>query len=416
MRTSRCSRPIVASFLLAGALAGCSGSGESGPLPLPEPQSLEAGITRIATRLSSAEFLGRDEGTPGGIAARAYLLEEWKACGIEPLVDGGYEQPILTGKGANILGRIRGTDPSLADRHVLVSAHYDHLGEDCDDGPYCPGAYDNAAAVGIVIQVACGLAANPPARSVIVAHWDAEEPPTVRTDKMGSNFYAANPLIPLSSLDASIVLDLTGTGMWPGYGGHFVMGSETSPQLTALVASATVPDGLTIFRGSLHTIEEQSFGHHPWSDYDAFRNAGVPVLFLSDGQTKVYHLATDTIDKVDMAKAGREASYLAGLVRTLAEAEVTPVFAPADDYLHDARTVTAILEDALLEGGGVSLLGLQPESIASLQGDSVKLAATLARLEGGATATADDIAIIRIAVQRVMCLASQLPDFLCQAL
>ncbi len=436
MRTLSQSAPMVLSILVAAGLAGCAGSTagagddasgtdglgtdappEVSPLPpLPDPASFETEILRIATRLSSPDFTGRDEGTPGGIAARAYLLEEWQKCGIEPLVAGGFEQPILTGAGANILGRIAGTDPARTDRNVLVSAHYDHLGEHCEGGVYCPGAYDNAVAVGIVIQVACALAADRPARSVIVAHWDAEEPPTVRTDKMGSNFYAANPLVPLSQVDAAIVLDLTGAGMWPGYGGHFAMGSETSPQLTAVVDAARVPDGLKVFRGSLHTIEEQSFGHHPWSDYDAFRNAGVPVLFLSDGQTKVYHLAADTIDKVDIPKAGREASYLWGVVRALADAVGTPVFQPANDYLHDARTVNVIVDDALVEGGGVSLLGLQPESIAALQGDAVKLKATLASLEGGATATDADIGVIRISVQRVMCLASQLPDILCQAL
>ena len=233
---------------------------------------------------------------------------------------------------------------------------------------------------------------------------------------MGSNFYAANPLIPLSQLDAVIVMDLAGTGLWPGYAGHFAMGSETSPQLAAVVEAARVPDGLKVFRGSLHTIEEQSFGHHPWSDYDAFRNAGVPVLFLSDGQTKVYHLGTDTMDKIDMPKAGREASYLFGLVQTLADTMLTPVFEPREDYLHDARTVNTILDDALVAGGGISLLDLQPESVAALEGDAVKLKATLARLEGGATASEEDIGIIRISVQRVMCLASQLPDVLCQVL
>jgi hypothetical protein len=383
---------------------------------LPDPASFEEGIVEMVTKLASPELAGRDEGTPGGIAAREYVLGLWKACGIEPLAGTGYEQPILTGAGANLLGRIPGSDPARTDRHVLISAHYDHLGTDCADGAYCPGAYDNAVAVAIVTRLACALAADPPARSVIVAAWDAEEPPAFRTEKMGSKYYVANPLVPLAQVDVAIVLDLTGSALWPGYAGHFAIGAETSPRLTAVVDAAAVPEGLEVFRGALHTVEEQVFGHHPWSDYDDFRTAGVPVLFLSDGQTKVYHRAGDTPASVDIVKAGREAAFLSGLLGTLANATETPVFDLGTDYLYDARMVTEVLADALAPGDGVSLLGLQPESIDALKADAERLAGTLARLEGGAIATDADVKNIRTAVQRVMCLSSQLSELLCMAL
>src|SRR5690606_16053853 len=117
--------------------------------------------------------------------------------------------------------------------------------------------------------------------SVLVALWDAEEPPTFLTDAMGSAFFVQNPTIPLDQIDVAITLDLVGAGLWPDYAGHFVIGAETSLAVADAVDSVMAPEGLKVFRGGLHLIEQTPFGLQPWSDYDAFRAAEVPVLFLS---------------------------------------------------------------------------------------------------------------------------------------
>lgn len=392
--------------------AGTDGGADTGGAI--DPAAYEAEIERIAGRLSAPDLEGRDEGTPGGAAARAFLLEEWRRCGIEPVAEGGFEQAVTTGDGTNVVGRIVGTDPTLRERYVLVSAHYDHLG--MADGELHPGAYDNAVAVAIVIGVACRLAADPPARSLLIAHWDAEEPPTVRTDKMGSAFYVAHPLVPLAQTDVAVVLDLTGAGLWPGYTGHVALGAETSPQVTAAVAAAPVPEGLKLLRGGLHLAEEQISGHHAWSDYDAFRDAAVPVLFLSDGQTRIYHTPEDTMDAVDVPKAGREAAYLLGLVEGLANAAETPTWAPRDDYANDAETTRTLLEDANGPAGIAATLDIPETTADKLLQDRDAVDAVATRLRAGGTATEEDIATLRRGVQRVMCICSPLPAMLCDVL
>jgi len=67
----------------------------------------------------------------------------------------------------NVVGVVRGTgDRSLPP--VLLSAHFDGLGAGAD-GTFLPCAVDNAAGVALVLEVASRLAADPPARDVVVA-------------------------------------------------------------------------------------------------------------------------------------------------------------------------------------------------------------------------------------------------------
>ncbi|HEY3355087.1 MAG TPA: M28 family peptidase [Polyangia bacterium] len=407
----------VLALLGFGLVVGCGGGTSATPdagtedaaatQDATDPQA-EAELRRIVAALADDAMGGRAPGTAGGAAARAFLAAEWTRCGIAPIGD-TFEQPIGASGGVNLVGRIAGADPTLRERHLVLSAHYDHIGE-CG-GAICNGAYDNATAVAAVVQVACALAASPPARSVLVAHWDAEEPPAFLTADMGSEYFAAHPLAPLASLDAAIVLDLVGEDLWPGYLGHFVLGAETSAETAAAVAATAVPAGLEVAHGGLHLVEETPFGHQPWSDYDAFRTRGVPVVFLSDGQNKRYHEPSDDVDGVDFPKLAREAAYLLALTRGLANATATPVFvAGGADHASDAATALAALTRALGAGGIVAALGLGADTRAQLAADLAAVTTIAGRLQAGGVASAADLAALRRGVQRLMCLAGPLYD------
>jgi len=68
----------------------------------------------------------------------------------------------------NLLAQVPGSDPSLAP--VLLGAHYDT----CDS---LPGADDNAAAVAVLLEVAAQMADETLERPVILAFFDAGDPP-----------------------------------------------------------------------------------------------------------------------------------------------------------------------------------------------------------------------------------------------
>jgi hypothetical protein len=235
---------------------------------------------------------------------------------------------------------------------------------------------------------------------------------------MGSEFYAANPTVPLAQIDVAIALDLTGAELWPGFKGHAIFGTETSPEVRAVIDGITVPSEIDPLISGLHLFEELvTGGHLPLSDYDAFRNRDVPVVFLSDGTNKTYHTPNDDAVGIAGDKLEAEAKLLVRLTFALGQSPTTPTFDDQGlDALTDARTLSSLLAAATRSDGIVSSLGLSATSANNIASDQTAVNAVKDKLEGGGTANGSDIATLRGALQRVQCLAgSSYSEFICNA-
>lgn len=214
--------------------------------------------------LCSKECLPRLPGSRGGTAARSFLAERLADLELSPIGGANYEQPIPAINGANLLAVI----PGKGDRFVLIGAHYDAAGWDN------PGADDNAAAVAITLEVASDLASRELDRSVVIALFDAEEPPYFLSPAMGSQWFVDHPSVPLGSLDLMICLDLVGHALGPGElpdairNSVFVLGAEKSTGTGALVDALPDVDGIVPRRVDNYIVP-------PMSDYDAFMTAGI---------------------------------------------------------------------------------------------------------------------------------------------
>ena len=108
---------------------------------------------------------------------------------------------------ANVLGVLRGSDPGLADQHIIYTAHYDHLGTgepDAEGDTIYNGARDNASGVGMVLAIGRAFAALPerPRRSIMLALVAAEEQGLI-----GSEYYAQHPTVPPGLIAANINYD-----------------------------------------------------------------------------------------------------------------------------------------------------------------------------------------------------------------
>jgi len=108
---------------------------------------------------------------------------------------------------ANVLGVLRGSDPALADQHIIYTAHYDHLGTgepDADGDTIYNGARDNASGVGMVLAIGRAFAALPerPRRSIMLALVAAEEQGLI-----GSQYYAQHPTMLPGLIAANINYD-----------------------------------------------------------------------------------------------------------------------------------------------------------------------------------------------------------------
>ena len=352
--------------------------------------------------MSSDELAGRKPGTDAAVRARTIIRSALEGCGYT------VTEQKTSGPGINLIAVQR--DVPHRPRRVLVSAHYDHLG--VIDGKVMNGADDNAAAVGSVVELACRIskietsAAAPTApeittrqASLVVAFWDTEEPPFFMTPDMGSAWFVANPTLPLESIDVSIVLDLVGHELWPGFPSHVVLGAETSSAIESAVTATPSPPGLDIVQASLHLVEAivsmGATGHRQsWSDYHAFRESRVPVLFLSNGQGHHYHRPTDDFDTLDLTKLGLQTDWLVALVDRLLTSSTRPRFEDRDERPEiDAAAARHLVQGALTHIGSN---GPGTEHF-----DRAPLAADLGRLRTDISTLS-----LRRAVQRVQCYAS----------
>ena len=146
---------------------------------------------------------------------------------------------------------------------MLLAAHYDAC------GPDNPGADDNAAAVAVVLDVAERLHSTELDRSVIIALFDAEEPPYFMTPDMGSQWLVDHPTVPLDRIDMMICLDLVGHDLGPESlppevrESIFVLGAEKSAGTGPLMDELPEQPGIRPRRIDNYIIPSMS-------DYDAF--------------------------------------------------------------------------------------------------------------------------------------------------
>jgi hypothetical protein len=241
----------------------------------------------------------------------------------------------------NVAGLLRGSDPTRAGEHVVVTGHLDHLGvrEDAQgDDNIRNGALDNASGIAAVLEMARLLAASPrPARSVLFLAVTAEE-----KGLQGSRAFGERPTVPLASIVANVNLDMI-TAIYP-LKSLVAMGAEHS-SLGPLARAAAEEAGYSV----VAEMEPEEM-HFVRSDQFSFVRKGVPAIAFraapasSDPavdaaavhehwKRNVYHSvddeATQAIDYPSMARWGRANL---GLVRAIAEAGERPRWNPGDDF------------------------------------------------------------------------------------
>ncbi len=155
------------------------------------------------------------------------------------------------------------------DELVVYTAHYDHLGISTPDArgdSIYNGFSDDAAGCAMLLTIAEAMARGPrPERSVLFLFLTGEE-----RGLLGSDYFAAHPLVPPERIDAAVNLDA---------------GAPPAPNVTWLIAGG---DRSTL--GALAAEVAQragwkatSAGTSPNSDYYPLLRIGVPAVFLIPG-------------------------------------------------------------------------------------------------------------------------------------
>jgi hypothetical protein len=200
-------------------------------------------------------------------------------------------------RSANVVGLVKGTDPSVNDEYIAVGAHLDHVGQ--ENGVVFNGADDNASGSVAVLEAAEAVAMNPPRRSVIFILYTGEE-----MEFMGSQYFVLNPPVPLENIVANINLDMVGRPDGEAHELATNVGGDQASEIKAMIDSVN----------SRHTHLLLDYGYDQFfkmSDQVSFYLAGIPVVFLHSGDHEDVHKATDDAEKIDyeFLKEATELAY-----------------------------------------------------------------------------------------------------------
>jgi hypothetical protein len=323
----------------------------------------EAELKEHVAFLASPELGGRRD--EGGRKAAAWLVERFKEAGLKPLPGkAGWLQEV-PGKdggaalGTNVVGFLPGSDEKLAREHVILSAHFDHLGKRGED--LYPGADDNASGVAALLEAIEAFQKGGPAkRTLCFVAFDLEE-----RGLIGSQHFADHPPFPLEDLALFITCDMLGRSLGDIVNDAvFVLGTEHAPELRALVEGQETETEGRLKAGFLGT---DLIGTR--SDYGPFRARGVPYLFFSTGEHRDYHKPTDVPDRIEYGKLTKIARLLYRVTRAAADAPERPVFVkqPEPD-LREVKLVSRILGTVAAHSGKLGLSEMDHAALTELRG------------------------------------------------
>ena len=306
--------------------------------PTTERDGVAGRLRADVERLARPE--GRRVGSSGHAGAAAYLVERLAALALEPYVGEAFSLPYPDDDGtfANLVGVVPGRDRTSPP--ILIGAHYDTAGD-------LPGADDNAAAVAIALEAARRLVARPAERDVVIALFDAEEPPYFHTYLMGSTRFVEDQAV--GPFHAALIMDLVGHDVpVPGLEDLvFVTGMETDPALEGVLLGQPTQPGLR-FATALNRYVGDMSDHH------AFRLNRVPYLFLSCGRWPHYHAPSDTPEKLAYPKMAATVDLVDGIVRDVAGRSLHGPWEGYDTTLTDVATMRAAAGE-WLEAHGIPL-------------------------------------------------------------
>jgi Zn-dependent M28 family amino/carboxypeptidase len=297
-------RLVAASAVLAASAHGQSSGRQPAPAPSTFPSLDSAQLVRDLFTLAADSMEGRRVGTPGGARARTYLLGRIRQIGLSP-IGAAVESPFSTTgrggtkvEGVNLVTLVKGT--KIPDRYIVLTAHYDHVGT--RNGTVHPGSDDNASGTSAVLAIAAWLKAHPPAHSVIIAWFDAEE-----VGELGSKAFVANPPVPLDRMVANVNLDMVSRN---DKGELYAAGGALNPLLRDLIASVAAGAPVTLRAG-----HDAGGGHEDWtgqSDHASFHEKHVPWVYFGVEDHADYHKPGDIPSR---AMPG----FFYGAARTVAE-------------------------------------------------------------------------------------------------
>ena len=206
-------------------------------------------------------------------------------------IDGLLKRPLDS---YNIVGKIEGTDPILKEEHVIMCAHYDHIGVQSGKGldSIYNGTRDNGIGTTGLLNAAKYFGLYPAKRSIIIIALTGEE-----KGLLGSQFYTDNPKIPLEKSVFALNIDNSGYTDTE----NITLLDTARTNIDKLVYQAAKEAGLGVMGDRI-----PSQGYYERSDQVSFAKKGVPAInfkmsmsAFDERISTYYHQANDEFDSID---------------------------------------------------------------------------------------------------------------------
>ncbi|HEX4452864.1 MAG TPA: M28 family metallopeptidase [Kofleriaceae bacterium] len=290
--------------LLVILLAGCAIAASTAP---------GIDVDRVVAHVHALVALGpRPHDTPASAHAADYIARELTAMGlnVDHVHVGDVALPAIDvlGMHARDATTAHTDDADLVvhfgppGRALLIMAHYDTV-------PTSPGAVDNAAAVGVSLELARVLVAHPPLQPVMIAFTADEE-----SGLVGAEALAAQRG---DDVELAIALDLVGAS-----GELSINGASELIGVAELrwLARAADRAGVIVRAPLPHRVVSRWWPQAERADHGAFTRRGIRAIHLYDrGQggewiDLAYHSRYDVASRVDLAAVAELGRYLRALV------------------------------------------------------------------------------------------------------
>lgn len=264
---------------------------------------------------------------------------------------------------SNVIGVVKGTNPTKANEYLVLGAHFDHLGLGEYGSLYAGkktvphyGADDNASGTAAMMEIAAYIAKHPLENPVLFMGFSGEE-----MGLLGSAHYVKNPLIPVENVITMINLDMVGRLKDNKLNAH---GTGSSSRWSGWVDSIA----------KIHQFElsksEDGFGP---SDHSSFYGQNRPVLFFFTGLHSDYHRPTDTWDKINYSGEARIINFVINILNSISEMKTAPDFIKVKQSADASRpmkfSVTlGVIPDYSDHPKGLKITGVREGSAASKAG------------------------------------------------
>lgn len=235
-------------------------------------------------------------GSNANAAARGYLVGQLSTLGMDPQVataigiDNGYGA-LIAGNTRDIIARLPGTANSGA---IMLMAHYDSV-------PSGPGAADDAAGVGAILETVRALKTGRPLKNdLMVLITDGEEAGLLGADA----FVVSHPWVK----DIGLLMNFEARGN-SGASLLFETSANNASLIKEVADGAPFPIGSSLFYAFYKLLPNDT-------DFTVFRPMGTAGLnFAFGGHLEAYHTGLDTADNLDLKSLQHHGSYALALVR-----------------------------------------------------------------------------------------------------